>query len=60
MNVAENEEKHSMIWWMFMSVTLEPAVFMGKNFQINHNSSVNTEDLTLKQIFDISAKLVTE
>ena len=27
-NVTENEEKHSMIWRMFMSVTLESAVFM--------------------------------
>ena len=26
----------------------------------NHNSIVNTADLTLKQMFDISAKLVTE
>ena len=33
---------------------------MGKNFQNNQNSIVNTVDLTLKQMFDISAKLVTE
>ena len=33
----------------------------GKNFQNNRNSIVmNTADLTLKQMFDISAKLVTE
>ena len=32
MNVTENDEKHSMIWEMFMSVTLESAVFMGKNY----------------------------
>ena len=36
------------------------AVFMGKNFQNNQNSIVNTADLTLKQMFDISAKLVAE
>ena len=30
MNVTENDEKHSVIWRMFMSVTLESAVFMGK------------------------------
>ena len=40
--------------------TMESAAFMGKNFQDNHNSIVNTEDLTLKQMFDISAKLVAE
>ena len=45
---------------MFIAVTMESAVFMGKNFQNNHNSIVNTVDLTLKQMFDISTKLVTE
>ena len=59
-NVAEDGEEHSMIWRMFMAVTMESATFMGKNFQNNHNSIVNTADLTLKQMFDISAKLVTE
>ena len=43
-----------------MSVTMESAVFMGNNFQNNQNSIVNTADLTLKQMFDISAKLVAE
>ena len=43
-----------------MAVTMESAVFMGKNFQNNQYSIVNTADLTLKQMFDISAKLVTE
>ena len=49
-----------MIWEMFMAVTMESAVFMGKAFQNNRNSTVNTADLTLEQMFDISAKLVTE
>ena len=39
---------------------MESATFMGKNFQNNQNSIVNTADLTLKQMFDISAKLVAE
>ena len=43
-----------------MTETMESAVFMGKNFQNNQNSIVNTADLTLKQMFDISAKLVAE
>ena len=47
-------------YFLGMSVTMESAVFMGKNFQNNHNSIVNTADLTLKQMFDISAKLVAE
>ena len=43
-----------------MAVTMESAVFMGKNFQNNQSSIVNTADLTLKQMFDISSKLVGE
>ena len=43
-----------------MAVTMESATFMGKNFQNNQNPIVNTADLTLKQMFDISAKFVTE
>ena len=45
---------------MFMAVTMESATFMGKNFQDNQNSIVITTDLTLKQMFGISAKLVAE
>ena len=45
---------------MFMAVTMESAVFMGKNHQSNCHSIVNTTDLTLNQMFDISTKLVSE
>ena len=60
MNVTENDEKHSVRWAIFMSVTLESALFMGKNYSDNQHSIKNTKDLTMKQIFDISAKLVSE
>ena len=43
-----------------MSVTLESALFMGKNYSDNLHSIKNTNDLTMKQMFDISAKLVSE
>ena len=43
-----------------MTVTMESAVFMGKNKQNNCQSIANTTDLTLKQMFDISTKLVSE
>ena len=42
-----------MICRMFMTVTMESAIFMGKNFQNNRHSIVNTADLTLKHMFDI-------
>ena len=60
MNVTENEEKHSMIWGMFMSVTLESAVFMEKNYLDNCHSITNTKDRTLTHMFDISTRLVSE
>ena len=43
-----------------MSVTMESAVFMGKNYLNNNQSIVNTTDLTPKQMFDISTRLVSE
>ena len=59
-NVAGNGEEHSIIWGMCMAVTMESATFMGQNFQDNQNSIVNTADLTLKQLFEKTAKLVAE
>ena len=49
-----------MLWGMFMTVTMESAVFIGKNYLNNCQSIVNTTDLTLKQMFDISTRLVSE
>ena len=43
-----------------MTVTMESAVFMGKNYLNKCHSIVNTTDLTLKQMLDTSAKFVSE
>ena len=43
-----------------MSLTLDSSVFMGKNYLDNRHSITNTKDLTLKQMFDMSARLVSE
>ena len=59
-NVAGDGEEHSMIWGMFMAVTMNAATFMGKNFQDNQKFNMNTTELTQRQNFDIPAKLVTE
>ena len=59
-NVTEDGEKHSMIWGMYMTVTMESAVFIRKNYVNNCQSIANTKDLTLRQMFDISARLVSE
>ena len=39
---------------------MESALFMGKNYLNNCQSIENTTDLTLKQMFDIPARLVSE
>ena len=45
---------------MFMAATMNAATFMGKNFLDNQNSIMNSTDLTLKKMFNITAKLVGE
>ena len=57
-NVAESGEEHSIIWEMFMAATLNAATFMGKNFSTIQSFVKNYEDLTLKQMFDVTAQLV--
>ena len=50
-----------MIWRMLMSSTLQASVFMGENYSENLHSIKNTgKDLTMKQMFDTSEKLITE
>ena len=54
-------DKCSMICGMFMPSTLEASVFMGKNYSDNLHSIRNRgEYLNLKQMFDISEKLILE
>ena len=43
-----------------MAATMNAATFMGKNFMDTQNSIMNSRDLTLKQMFDITLKLVSE
>ena len=57
-NVAKSGEEHSIIWGMFMATTLNAVTFMGKNFSTIQSVVKNHEDLTLKQMFDVTAQLV--
>ena len=59
-DATTDSDKHLVIWRMFMSSTLQASVFMVKNYSDNLHSIKNTEDLTMKQMFDISEKLITE
>ena len=59
-DATQDSDEHSVIWRMFMSTTLQASVFTGKNYLDNWHSIKNTEDLTMKQMFDISEKLISE
>ena len=60
-DAMQDSDKHSVIWRMFMSSTLQASVFMGKNYSETLRSIKNTgNNLTLNQMFDISEKLIVE
>ena len=59
-DATKDSDKHSVIWRMIMSSTLQASVFMCKNHLDNLHSIKNTEDLTMKQMFDMSEKLISE
>ena len=59
-DATKDSDKHSVIWGMFMSSTLQASVFMEKNYSDNLHSIKNAEDITMKQMFDISEKLITK
>ena len=50
---------HSLTWRMFMTSTSEASIFMGKEYSEILRSIKNTRNnLTMKQMFDISEKLI--
>ena len=55
---AEDCTEHSIIWGMFMATTLNAATFMGKNYSTMQNVVQNEENLTLKQMFDVTAQTI--
>ena len=58
-DATQDIDKRSLISGIIMSSTLEASVFMGKNYSDNLHSIKNTgKNLTMKQMFDISEKLI--
>ena len=55
---AEDCTEHSIIWGMFMATTLNAVTFMGKNYSTMQNVVQNEDNLTLKQMFDITAQTI--
>ena len=43
-----------------MAATMNAATFMGNNFSTIQNFIMNSEDLTLLQVFDVTAQLVND
>ena len=53
-DATQDSNKHSLIWRMFMSSTLQASFFMEKEYSENLRSIKNTgKNLTMKQMFDI-------
>ena len=60
-DAMQDIDKRSMIWGMSVSSTLEAFVFMGKNYSdILHSIKNTVKNLTLKQVFEKSEKLILE
>ena len=60
-DATQDSNKHSLICGMFMSSTWEASIFMGKEYSEISRSIKNTgNNLTMKQMFDISQKLIVE
>ena len=55
---AEDCTEHSIVWRMFMATTLNAVTFMGKSYSTMQNVVQNEENLTLKQMFDITAQTI--
>ena len=54
-DAMQDIDKRSMIWWLFMSSTMEASVFMGQNHSDNLHSIKNTGKRSLlQQMFEIS------
>ena len=55
---AEDCTEHSIIWGMFMATTLNAVTFMGKSYSTMQNVVQNEDNITLKQMFDITAQTI--
>ena len=57
-DATQDSNQYSSTWRMFMNSTLQASFFMGQTYSENLRSIKNTEYPTLKQMFDISEKLI--
>ena len=55
---AEDCTEHSIAWGMFLATTLNAVTFIGKNYSTMRNVVQNEDNITLKQMFDITAQTI--
>ena len=53
-------DSNSLIWRMFMSATVDAVVHLGTSYVENWHSTKNQAPRTIKQLFDVSQKLITD
>ena len=56
----ENLDVNAAAWGIFMSVTLQAAVHLGTNFTNNLRSTRNQYMKSLRQLFQVTRKLIVE
>ena len=56
----EDLDVNTIIWRMFMSVTLQVAVHPGNDYAENLHSIKNQTKRTLKQLFNVTEKLIRD
>ena len=56
----KNLDVNTVIWGIFMSVTLHAAVHLGENFTENLRSTMNQPKKSLRQLFQVTQRLITD
>ena len=56
----EDLDVNTLIWSMFMIVTLQAAVHLGKDYLENLYSTKNQPQRTVKLLFDVTRKLIRD
>ena len=56
----EDLDVSALIWGMFMTVTLPAAVHLGNDYLENLQSTKNQPQRTVKQLFDVTKKLIMD
>ena len=61
-DATQDSNKHSSIWWMFMSLDITSICFHGEELprKFSPPSKIHGNNLAMKQMFDMSEKLIAE